>query len=87
MCSVPVAHRWMLQIQVGLWSLRNQDCHRYWDGQGHTDALDKGQRQGAVEVHPNSRLADKFFDLVGQMGEARGLGCEVLHPNHIKMMS
>jgi hypothetical protein len=25
--------------------------------------------------------------LVGQMGEARGLGCEVLHPNRVKMMS
>ena len=77
----------MLQIQVGLRSLRNQDRHRYWDGQGHTDALDKGQRRGAVEVHPDSGLADEFFDLVGQMGEARGLGCKVLHPNRVKMMS
>ncbi len=77
----------MLQVQVGLWSIRNQDYHWYWNGQGHADALDQGQRWGAVEVHPDSRLADEFFDLVGQMGEAWGLGCEVLHPNHVKMMS
>ena len=86
MCGVPVAHRWMLQVQAGLQSLWKQDCHRYWDGQGHADALDQGQRWGAVEVRPDSTLEDEFFDWVSQMGAVRGLGCKELHPNHVNMM-
>ena len=86
MCGVPVAHRWMLQVQAGLQSLRKQDQHRYWDDQGHADALDQGQRRGAVEVHPDSGLEDEFSDWVGQMGAVRGLGCEELHPTHVNMM-
>ena len=87
--SVPMAHRQMLETPVGLQSLLGQEHRGYqpevgwWD---HADGLNWGQRQGVVEVHPNSTLEGRFFNWVSQMGAAQGLGCKGLHSNHVKVM-
>ena len=72
-----MAHRQMLETPVGLQSLLGQEHHGYQPEVGwrdHADGLDQGQRQGVVEVHPDSTSEGGFFDWVGQMGAAQGLG-------------